>query len=105
MKGTFIPTILLLLISIDYSFAQNTFPSSGNVGIGTTSPIEPLEVNGNIIADGLISTRVPSNGNTWFQAATNGTLATGIGSNTSATTNAYGAPANSSFVGNAQVIH
>lgn len=28
--------------------AQNTFPANGNVGIGTTSPVEKLDVRGNI---------------------------------------------------------
>lgn len=41
-------TLLYLLIFLmDYSFGQtNTFPSSGSVGIGTTSPISTLHVYG-----------------------------------------------------------
>lgn len=47
---------VLLFITIIFAFnatsyAQNTFPSSGNVGIGTTSPTVPLDVRG-IIAWG-----------------------------------------------------
>lgn len=38
---------VFLLTSIS-SFAQNTFPSSGNVGIGTSSPTKSLDVIGTI---------------------------------------------------------
>lgn len=34
---------------------QNTFPSSGNVGIGTTTPVAALEVNGEAHLDGNLS--------------------------------------------------
>lgn len=30
------------------AFAQNTFPSTGNAGINTLSPIVPLEVRGDV---------------------------------------------------------
>ncbi|MEQ9415269.1 MAG: hypothetical protein RIF39_15650, partial [Cyclobacteriaceae bacterium] len=41
--------IIFLLIWVPIQvIAQNTFPSSGNVGIGTTSPSLSLEVNGSI---------------------------------------------------------
>ncbi len=32
--------------------AQNTFPATGNVGIGTTSPVAKLDVNGSINISG-----------------------------------------------------
>lgn len=39
--------MLFLLLVLQKSFAQtNTFPTSGNVGIGTTSPTYPLDVYG-----------------------------------------------------------
>lgn len=45
MKITFVVTLFIL--SGSFVIAQsNTFPTSGNVGIGTTSPIGRLEING-----------------------------------------------------------
>src|SRR5690242_617406 len=43
MKKYFCTSILVCTICIQ-SFSQNTFPSSGNAGIGTTSPSYPLTV-------------------------------------------------------------
>lgn len=40
--------IVVLCISSLHLHAQNTFPSTGNVGIGTISPVVPLEVNGEL---------------------------------------------------------
>ena len=37
---------VLLVAAPTPALSQNTFPSSGNVGIGTTTPVFPLEVNG-----------------------------------------------------------
>ncbi len=49
MKNLFFTSILCIL-SITKSFSQtNTFPDNGNVGIGTTSPKDKLDVNGNIL--------------------------------------------------------
>src|SRR4029453_18656123 len=38
----------LLLALTSTAWGQNTFPSSGNVGVGTMSPGAPLDVNGRI---------------------------------------------------------
>lgn len=38
---------ILLIAAFGYSYAQNTFPLSGNVGIGTTSPSTNLQINYN----------------------------------------------------------
>lgn len=36
--------VLLIFVSVSASAQTNTFPSSGNVGIGTTSPAAKLQV-------------------------------------------------------------
>lgn len=38
--------LLLVIFTIQISFAQNTFPTTGNVGIGTANPQSSLDVNG-----------------------------------------------------------
>src|ERR1700739_4617436 len=76
--------------------AQNTFPSTGNVGIGTTNPGATLEVNGNARIDGpltiqnsgttqqfVVSTSASSVAQTWW---TNGSYGYGSGIGTN---NAY----------------
>lgn len=45
MKKVLLVALTPLLYTL--SFGQNTFPASGNVGIGTTTPGAPLVVNGN----------------------------------------------------------
>jgi hypothetical protein len=46
--------ILSLLIATSTLFSQNTIPSSGNVGIGTTTPSALLDVNGNMVVDSSV---------------------------------------------------
>jgi hypothetical protein len=41
-------TLLFTLLAPAMVLAQNTFPATGNVGIGTTTPSEKLDVKGNI---------------------------------------------------------
>jgi hypothetical protein len=63
------------------SNAQNTFPSSGNVGIGTTSPVRALDVIGIVKTDGIslnasgsasaASLRLVDDGNGIFRPAAN----------------------------------
>jgi hypothetical protein len=45
--------VLIVLFSAFFSFAQNTVPATGNVGIGTTSPASALDVNGAISLKGI----------------------------------------------------
>ncbi|AWW28899.1 hypothetical protein DN752_01435 [Echinicola strongylocentroti] len=53
MKAAIIVFIVLSLTSAGMSLGQtNTFPSSGNVGIGTTAPQAKLDVNGGISLSG-----------------------------------------------------
>jgi hypothetical protein len=39
--------VVALFVTITVSKAQNTFPASGNVGIGTSNPTYKFEVHGN----------------------------------------------------------
>lgn len=41
--------IILLVLSVTVIRGQNTFPATGRVGIGTTSPQSSLDINGNLI--------------------------------------------------------
>ncbi|QEC79314.1 hypothetical protein [Mucilaginibacter ginsenosidivorax] len=45
--------VLAALFSAFSCYAQNTFPATGNVGIGTTSPASALDVNGAISLKGI----------------------------------------------------
>src|ERR1700761_646643 len=48
-------SLIATLFAINFSYAQNTFPSSGNVGIGTTSPGTTLSILGSGYKDVLIT--------------------------------------------------
>jgi hypothetical protein len=49
MKALFITFVISCnaIIGVQCSTAQNTFPETGNAGIGTTSPIANLEIKAN----------------------------------------------------------
>lgn len=63
MRMKFLVLILLMGAS-GISYAQNTFPTTGNVGIGTTSPTNKLDIRGTIT----------------MENGTNASIFTGIGS-------------------------
>jgi len=53
MKNLFKLMGVLSLLSTS-AIAQNTFPTNGNVGIGTATPSERLDVNGNMVVDSSV---------------------------------------------------
>ena len=64
-KLWFAQVVMLLLAG--RACAQNIFPASGNVGIGTTSPAYPLDVNGAIRALGAAGYLFSSNNNVYLR--------------------------------------
>jgi len=48
MKRLFLLNCMFCVIVFTATAQNNTFPTSGNVGIGTTSPVQTLDVNGSI---------------------------------------------------------
>ncbi|WP_281232428.1 hypothetical protein [Flavobacterium gelatinilyticum] len=51
--------ILFILFATQISFAQNKLEATGNVGIGTLTPSEALDVNGNTIIRGRLVSTMP----------------------------------------------
>ena len=49
MKRFFLLHLFMAIASLCYSQNTNPWPANGNVGIGTTNPLAPLDVSGNII--------------------------------------------------------
>jgi hypothetical protein len=43
--------VLIATVTPQFLFAQNTFPVSGNVGVGTSTPSERLDVNGDMVVN------------------------------------------------------
>ncbi|MDX6502462.1 MAG: hypothetical protein QOG23_5726 [Blastocatellia bacterium] len=55
--------VMLMVTGSQNAVAQtNTFPSSGNVGIGTTSPTQALDVNGQMVTTGSQTLTVANKG-------------------------------------------
>ncbi len=70
MKKIFFLVVFLCLIQ--FSFAQtNTFPSSGNVGIGSTSPGNKLDINVGSVAGGKLQVYGSSSPTIQIQATNN----------------------------------
>ncbi len=53
-KKIFLSVFSMLITGWAFSNAANTFPASGNVGIGTSSPSNELDVKGTIRAEEVI---------------------------------------------------
>jgi hypothetical protein len=63
MKKTFLFSACILLTSVALKAQTNTFPSTGNVGIGTTTPAAPLDLGNSVYVKHLI---YGSGGNTGY---------------------------------------
>jgi hypothetical protein len=59
MKTRLLVCAVLAAAGTQLQAQTNTFPASGNVGIGTTSPSAPLEVNGKATVDGGLGVGAP----------------------------------------------
>ncbi|WP_263408410.1 hypothetical protein [Terriglobus tenax] len=66
MKAGLVQVALALLLS-GSALAQNTFPTTGNVGIGTTSPVTTLDVNGAVRSSGTSGFVFSSNSYVWLK--------------------------------------
>lgn len=54
-KGWFLLLTVLIVGASSVSYAHNTFPGSGNIGIGTTSPSHSLTVKtGNVVVEDTV---------------------------------------------------
>jgi hypothetical protein len=76
--------LMTMLFFTNAASAQNTFPSSGNVGIGTLAPTGLLDVRGDAFVNGLRVGTGPSNDTTCVALGRNAfsNLAPGGSSNT-----------------------
>ena len=83
----FTPFVILFLLVCTTTFAQNSFPPNGNVGIGTVSPQYSLDINGTLNATNILVNGTPLN-NTSSPWSTSGNTTyynlgnVGIGTNT-----------------------
>jgi hypothetical protein len=51
MKIKVFMVVLIATTIPQFLFTQNTFPVSGNVGVGTSTPSERLDVNGDMVVN------------------------------------------------------
>lgn len=89
MKKTYTLTLLFALI-YNLSISQNTFPATGSVGIGTSTPQQKLHVEGNLYINNgsfLINQTASSNAKLYFSKL--GTYMWDIGTEVSDPTNNF----------------
>ena len=58
MKSNLLNCIALLLLTCNQLIAQNTFPASGNVGIGTASPVSSALLEIRSTSQGMLVPRM-----------------------------------------------
>jgi len=71
MKSTFLFTVLSFLFLCSFSYGQNVFPATGNVGIGTLSPNYNLDINGSISATQIFIGGNPVQSSPWNLSGNN----------------------------------
>ncbi|MBS9463833.1 hypothetical protein KIM67_15540 [Flagellimonas sp. 389] len=69
MKNAIIPIIFFFFLATIFSYAQNYLPASGNIGVGTLTPVFELDVVGTLNATTILQDGTEITSSPWTQTA------------------------------------